>query len=385
MLHDKFPGGYRQSTQDYRYYLTGDIFQSGKLILPFSVQRQLEETALALGEFTNQINDLPNPADCIRAYINKEATQSSRIEDTQASIQDAFTPEENIMTEKRDDWHELNAYIRALNGAVTELHNLPLCNRLIKQTHKILLSQARGKNKLPGTFRQSQNWIGGSRPGNAHFVPTAHEHIDEAMGNLEKFIHDETLALPHLVKAALIHCQFETIHPFLDGNGRIGRMLIVLYLLEKKILQHPILYISDYFESNRRSYYDMLDRARENQEGLVQWISFFLDAVITTARQGTEVTGHILALRKRLENDILKLGRRAQNSMKLLALLFKQPVINTRWVKDELAVNTQTAHNLINNFVNLGIIAEMTGYKRNRMFIFEDYIHLLTHGAPTEE
>ena len=340
----------------------------------------MEAASLALGKFSALIEKIPNPTGYIVAFTRQEATQSSRIEGTQTDIEDAFKSKEDIDPEKRDDWQELQSYIQALDSAVEKLNTIPLCNRLIKKTHKILLSHSRGKNKQPGEFRQSQNWIGGSRPSNAHFVPVVTEYVDTAMDNLEKFIQDTTLKIPHLIKAALIHYQFETIHPFLDGNGRIGRMVISLYLLENKILKHPILYISDYFENNRQSYYDALDNARKSQEGIVKWISFFMDGVYQTATKGIKSTQHILDLKENITNKILTLGRIAKNAQRLLELLFDTPVINSSFISRKLTLSPQSSHTLIAKFIELNILIEMTGYKRNRVFLFKEYLDILSTG-----
>lgn len=377
-LYKTFPGGLQKSTQGYSYFLVGDLFESQYLNLDHLLGKKLEETSLALGIFSSLVERIPNPHQFIRAYLNTEATISSRIEGTQIEIQDSFVKESDIVTEKRDDWQEVFCYIRAADWAMSELKNLPLCNRVIKSTHKILLSQARGKNKLPGEFRRSQNWIGGSRPDNAHFVPLAKEYLSEAMDNLELFIHDKSLSMPHLIKVALIHYQFETIHPFLDGNGRIGRMLISLYLLEHRILKTPILYISQFLEKHRSAYYGALDGARNSQEGVVQWILFFLNAVYQTAEQGIQTTQKLIDLKEHLVKEkLLTLGRQAKNAFRLMELLFTMPVIRASEVQKEMAVSPQSAQSLIKNFVQLGLLKEMTGKKRNRIFVFQRYIDLL--------
>lgn len=378
-LNDTFPGAYKlAATKDYRYYLVGDIYDSQQLLLDFSLYQQMEKASLALGQFSALIEDIPNPTAYISAYSKKEAMQSSRIEGTQTTIEDAFKEKQDINLEERDSWQELHSYIKALQFSVVELNKLPLCNRLLKETHKTLLAHIKTKSKLPGEFRRSQNWIGGSRPDNAHFVPPAHQYINDAMSNLERFIQDDTIAMPHLVKAALIHYQFETIHPFLDGNGRIGRMLISLYLLEKKVLKHPILYVSSFFEAHRNSYYDALDGARQNQTGVIRWIDFFLDGIYQTAAEGVRKTRQILALQQEiLAQKIPALGRRAKNAQRLLELLFNHPILNAGTIHKQLAVSPQLAQNLLADFVHLGILREITGYKRNRKFEFCDYLALL--------
>ena len=377
-LNSNFPGGHKQSINHYQYYLVGDIFASQHLNISMKIYKQVEEASIALGRFSALIEKIPNPTNYISAYAKKEATKSSQIEGTQTNIEDAFIEEKDISLERRDDWQELHCYIKALNLAVEQLDTLPLCNRLIKQTHRILLSQARGKHKKPGEFRTSQNWIGGSRPDNARFVPPAAEYIDSAMSNLEKFIQDKTIQMPALIKAALIHYQFETLHPFLDGNGRIGRMLISLFLLEQKILKHPILYISDFFESNRANYYDALDRARQDKDGVSHWVSFFIDGVYQTATKGIQSTQKILDLQAQISTQqIPTLGRQAKNAQRLLDVLFNQMIVNSNTITKALDISANSAQKLIASFVKLGILKEITGYKRNRVFIFNDYLKLL--------
>lgn len=351
---------------------------SQQLVLDFKIQKQLEQATLTLGNFSAKTTAIPNTDLFIASYVKKEAVQSSRIEGTKTEIDQAFQEEIDINPEKRDDWQELQQYIKAMSAAVEGLSALPLCERLIRDSHQILLSQNRGKNKSPGEYRKTQNWIGGSRPDNAHFVPPSPEYVGIAMQNLEAFIHDEALGIPDLVKIALIHYQFETIHPFLDGNGRIGRMLIPLYLLEKGLLQEPILYISDFFEKNRRAYYDTLDKARESKAGLTKWISFFLDAIIETAKEGILTTDRLIELQEDIFLTRLPtLGRRAKNAQKLVRLLFQRPLIDSVHIRNELQISAQAAQNLLADFERLHILKEVTGYKRNRLFVFQEYLEIL--------
>lgn len=315
----------------------------------------------------------------IKMHITKEATVSSKIEGTQTSFQEALVKEQDLDPERRDDWKEVHAYIDALNLAMDEMKKLPISSRLIKQTHQLLLDGVRGKEKLPGEFRSSQNWIGPSLK-NAIFVPPTHEEIPELMSDLEYFIHSELQTppnqVPHLIKIALIHYQFETIHPFLDGNGRIGRLLITLYLLDKGLLQKPTLYLSDFFERNRRDYYDNLMRVREKND-LRTWLEFFLIGVVETTESSIETFRKIIALRDRIElNELIKLGKKQQDAKLLINELYKQPIQDTHGVAELLGIHFSTANRLIGDFVELGILQELTGYKRNRIFAFGEYINL---------
>ena len=377
-LAEKFPGTWRKSLTGYSYYLPASLEHAQRLTLPLSLSKQIQSASLALGEFSSLIERIPNPQLFIHAYAKKEALLSSRIEGTQATIEDAFRQQDEVAIEKRDDWAEVNAYIDAMKFALNTLHELPLCNRLIKSTHRQLLSQVRGKHKQPGEFRGSQNWIGGSRPDNAHFVPPAHEYIVALMNDLEKFIMNKQLQTPELINAALLHYQFETIHPFLDGNGRMGRMLVALYLMEKKILKHPILYISTFLEQNRKDYYASLDQARESEKGVVQWLSFFLDAVEQTAKNGINVTQKLIDYDTKLRNQqIPQFGRQAKNALKMLDLMYKMPVINAKKLQENLNFSPQVSHNMLRLFINHQILKEVTGNKRNRQFVFLHYLDLL--------
>ena len=342
------------------------------------IVRQMQDASLALGEFSSLIERIPNPQLFIHVYARKEAVLSSRIEGTQTNIEEAFREEAEVDLEKRDDWAEVNAYIEAMDKALELLQELPLCNRLIKQTHQHFLNQVRGKHKQPGEYRTSQNWIGGSRPDNAHFVPPMHEYVPELMGDLEQFAQQEQLPMPELINVALLHYQFETIHPFLDGNGRMGRMLISLYLMDKKILKHPILYISTFLERHRKDYYATLDKARESQVGVLQWISFFLDAVEQTAKDGILVTQELLNYDAALKTDVIpQLGRQAKNAARTLERLYLSPVVNAKQLQQSLGFSPQVSQNMVKLLTEHGILKEITGNKRNRLFIFHRYIDLL--------
>jgi Fic family protein len=311
----------------------------------------------------------------IRMHITKEATQSSKIEGTQTNIEEAFLSKEEIPLEKRDDWEEVQNYITAMNESVKMLHSLPFSTRLIKNTHAILLRGVRGTNKLPGEFRTSQNWIGGASLTDAIFIPPHFSDVAELMSDLEKFANNEDMPLPDLIKIAIIHYQFETIHPFLDGNGRVGRLLITLYLVNKGILKQPILYLSDFFERHRMLYYDNLTRVRTHHD-LNQWLKFFLTGVIETAQRGVTTFDGILQLQKHLDLKLKSIGNRGNDAKKVIDFLYTHPVIDAAKVAEIIEKSNVTAYSLISKLVELDILKEITGAKRDRIFIFNDYLKL---------
>jgi Fic family protein len=311
----------------------------------------------------------------IRMHIAKESTQSSKIEGTQTNMEDAFLNKDEVASDKRNDWEEVQNYIQAMNEAVKLLHTLPFSSRLIKQTHKILLQGVRGTHKLPGEFLISQNWIGGDTINDAVFVPPVHTSIAELMSDLEHFANNDVNHLPDLLKIAIIHYQFETIHPFLDGNGRIGRLLITLYLVNKGILKQPILYLSDFFEKNRSLYYDNLMRARTHND-ITQWLKFFLSGVIETAKKGVTTFDGILQLQKVLEIKIKSIGNRSGDAKKVIDFLYTQPVIEVNRVEELIQKTNVTAYKLIDSLEKLEIIKEISGAQRNKLYVFNEYLNL---------
>ncbi|MFD2432575.1 Fic family protein [Mesonia maritima] len=255
------------------------------------------------------------------------------------------------------------------------LKEIPFSSRLIRQTHKILLQGVRGEHKLPGEFRTSQNWIGGASINDATFIPPVHNSIGDLMSDLEKFTHNEEIYFPDLLKIGIIHYQFETIHPFLDGNGRVGRLLITLYLVNKEILKKPILYLSDFFERNKSLYYDNLMRVRTHND-LKQWLKFFLVGVIETAKKGVNTFDEILKLKTNTELNVQTLGSRANNAQKIVQHLFKRPMIDVEKVEEITGVSRRTAYNLIDDLDELEIIKEITGGKRGKLYVFDAYLKL---------
>ncbi len=340
-----------------------------------TVNALLENATRALGELNAFSLIVPDIDLFIEMHVVKEAQTSSRIEGTETGIGEALMPEEQIEPERRDDWREVRNYILALNTAIAELERLPLSNRLLRQTHAILLSGVRGAYKQPGEFRTSQNWIGGSSLSDAAFIPPHPDGVSELMSDLERFWHNDEVAVPHLVRAAISHYQFETIHPFLDGNGRIGRLLIPLYLVGHVLLTRPSLYLSEFFEHNRASYYDALMRVRVSND-MIHWLRFFLNGVAVTAAKGRDVFRQILALRNEVEPALLGLGKRAPNARQALNFLYRQPVVQAGDLERELEVSSPTAHTLIRELVRLGVLVETTGQRRGRWYAFDRYLRL---------
>lgn len=363
---------------EYKSFTPNPICVQWLITLP-EILQLMSEADRYIGRLDAFADLVPDIDFFIKMHITKEATVSSKIEGTQTSFKEALFKADDLTPEKRDDWIEVHNYIQALNNAIADLEKLPISNRLIKKTHATLLQGVRGKEKQPGEYRTSQNWIGATLK-DAVFVPPKQEELPGLMQDLEKFINAELeqlpIQVPHLIKIAIIHYQFETIHPFLDGNGRIGRLLITLYLIDKKILKQPTLYLSDFFEKNRRLYYDNLTNVRANDD-LAQWIKFFLVGVTETAKIGVETFQKIIELRNDVElNRLIKLGRKQKDAKRLINELYKQPIVDANTVTALLHIHTATANRLITDFEKLGILKELTGYKRNRMFAFEEYIRL---------
>ncbi len=335
----------------------------------------LEKATQSLGELNAYSLIVPDVDVFIQMHVVKEAQSSSRIEGTQTEINEVLLPAEQIAPEKKDDWQEVSNYIEALNTSIKDLETLPLSNRLLKQSHAILMQGVRGQHKMPGELRASQNWIGGSKLKDASFIPPHHQGILALMSDLEKFWHNENIAVPHLIRIAISHYQFETIHPFLEGNGRIGRLLIPLYLIHHGVLKRPSLYMSDFFDSNRDSYYAALMQVRTNNS-LISWVRFFLNGLTETAKKGCEVFHNILDLQKEVAQSILTLGKRATQANKVINQLYHWPVINAKQIETLLEVSTPTANSLIKLLINRGILSEMTGQKRWRTYCFQRYLDL---------
>ena len=336
----------------------------------------LEIASHHLGELNAYGRLVPDTTLFIQMYALKEAVVSSRIEGTRTGIDQALQEVQDVNPEYRDDWEEVTNYIKAMQYSILRMQELPFSNRLLREAHHVLLQGVRGQHKTPGEYRKSQNWIGGASLKDAVFIPPAVEHVDELMSDLELFLKDETLKTPVLIRAAIGHYQFETIHPFQDGNGRLGRLMITLYLMDTDRLTQPLLYLSEYFERNKSLYYDNLTRVRTHND-LRQWILFFLVGVRDTAQQAVTVLKQIFELKEQVQKDLATLSAtRREHCLQLMQYLWKRPLVNTRQVETHLQVSPKTASAVVQSLVQKGILIETTGYKRNRLFSFEAYLSL---------
>jgi len=337
------------------------------------LQRKLDEAAFLLGKLDGSANFLPDVGIFLYMFIRKEAVLSSMIEGTQSSLSDLLLFE---LKEKPgvpiDDVQEVSNYVAAMTYGLKRMaEGFPLSLRLLREIHAELLAKGRGSGKNPGEFRHSQNWIGGTRPGNAFFVPPPPEEAVKCMGELEKFLHEENL--PLLVKAALSHVQFETIHPFLDGNGRVGRLLITLLLCNGGMLKQPLLYLSYYFKSHRQYYYELLNGIRESGDW-ERWLDFFLDAVIETAKESNEI---ILTLHNQIQSDrerIDTLGRAATSALAVHQAMLRHPIADIAKLKELTGLTNATIGSALTRLLEFGIIEETTGNKRNRFFCYHKYL-----------
>ncbi len=335
----------------------------------------LSEANIRLGELNAFSMLVPDVDFFIKMHVSKEAVKSSHIEGTQTNMEEALQKEEDISPEKRNDWLQVHNYTQAMNASITGLSDLPLSNRMLRNAHSLLMQGARGSEKAPGDFRTSQNWIGGASIRDAVFIPPHQDRVPELMSDLEKFLHNDQISTPDLIKIGIAHYQFETIYPFLDGNGRIGRLLITLYLMHCNILVKPTLYLSDFFEKNKSLYYDNLMRARTHNN-LLQWLKFFVEGVKQTSENSIDTFKNIISMRTHVEKVILGLGKKSMLAKNLLEFLYVSPIADSPEIAAHLGVNITTANRLIADFIRLGILVETTGYKRNRLFAFEQYLSL---------
>lgn len=342
----------------------------------------LEDANRALGRLDGVTSILPDTPLFLYMYVRKEALLSSQIEGTQSSLSDLLLFESHEAPGvPLDDVQEVSNYVAAMTYGLERLRDgFPLSLRLIREIHGVLLESGRGSTRQPGEFRRSQNWIGGTRPGNALYVPPPPNQVMEAMGDLENFVHAGTPDLPLLVKAALVHLQFESIHPFLDGNGRLGRLLITFMLCANRALKEPILYLSLYFKSHRQQYYDLLQRVRE-QGDWEAWLEFFLTGVKETSDQATETARQILALFEKDRIRIEALGRPAASALRLHQYLQTRPLTTVPAAVSELSLSPPTVRKSVGHLVELGIVRETTGRQRGRLFVYDGYLGILNQGT----
>ena len=373
MKLEEFKSGTYTQEYEYKAFLPNSI-NSNWIWEDSKINILLDEANRKLGEINAFSYLIPNIDMFIKMHIVKEANTSSKIEGTKTEIDEAIMKEEQISPEKRDDWLEVHQYIESMNNAITMLEKLPLSNRLIKETHKILLKTGRGENKTPGEFRKSQNWIGGRNLLEAKFIPPHNRYINDLMSDLEKFLNDKKNNVPHLIKLALIHYQFETIHPFLDGNGRVGRLLITLYLIDNEILTKPVLYLSDYLEKNRSKYYQCLTDARNNN--IIQWIKFFLQGIISTSENTKLTFIKIIELQKEMINKSHTFGSRSEKIIKIINSFYENPILSVKELVKMTKIPDKTMRTLLNVMIEKEIIEEMTGYGRNKLFVFDKYLKL---------
>ena len=343
---------------------------------------KFDHALMALGRLDSTSTLLPDTLLFLYMYVRKEAVLSSMIEGTRSSISDLLLFElDQAPGVPLDDVQEVSNYVAALNHGLSRLaEGFPLCLRLIKEIHSILLSKGRGSHQSPGEFRRSQNWIGGTRPGNAAFVPPPPEKVLECMGKFERYLHDRPEHTPVLLKAALAHVQFETIHPFLDGNGRLGRLLITLLLCEHKALREPTLYLSLYFKTHRQYYYELLNEVRlmGNWEA---WLDFFAEAVIITANQAVDTTRQLTGLSNGDRDKISGLGRAAASTLRVHRALLERPIATAGWLVKKTTISPATVNKCLNHLESLGIVSELTGRKRNRLFRYTRYIEIMNYGT----
>ncbi len=342
----------------------------------------LDQANVALGRLDGLSTILPDPSLFLYMYIRKEAVLSSQIEGTQSSLSDLLLYESNeVVGVPNQDVVEVSNYVAAMEHGLKRIQGgFPLSLRLIREMHEVLLSKGRGSSKQPGEFRRSQNWIGGTRPGNAKFVPPPHEKIVELLGSMEKFLHDEAVTLPALIKAALAHHQFETIHPFLDGNGRLGRLLITFILCVEGIMREPMLYLSLYFKIHRQAYYDHLQWVRETGDW-EEWIQFFLKGIIETANQAIETAQKILKLFSEDRKNIEATGRPSASILIVHSYLKKHPITDAKKVVEHCKMTLPTANKSLHHLASLNILEEITGKARNKIYVYRKYISILSEGV----
>jgi Fic family protein len=346
------------------------------------LQQLLEQANHAVGRLDGLASILPDLSLFIYAYVRKEAVLSSQIEGTQSSLSDLLLFEnDEVPGAPIQDVQEVSNYVAAMNHGLERLRTgFPLSLRLIREIHEILLSKGRGGEKQPGEFRRSQNWIGGSRPGNAVFVPPPPELVLDCMGSLELFLHEKRTDLPLLIRAGLVHVQFETIHPFLDGNGRLGRLLITFLMCAQDVIREPILYLSLYFKTHRAVYYDLLDRVRSKGDWEA-WLDFFLTGVKETADQAASAARRIVALFEQHQRQIEALGRPAASALRVFQYMQRNPIVSIPATAQKIGISAPTVTKSLEHMRFLGILREITGRERHRLFVYEPYLAILNEGT----
>jgi Fic family protein len=367
--------------EEVKAYIPQPLPPAPALSIDGALQNKLDQAVLEIGRLDSISKLLPDIGQFLYMYIRKEAVLSSMIEGTQSSLSDLLMFEsDEAPGVPLDDVQEVSNYVAAINHGIERLNEgFPLSLRLLQEIHEILLSNGRGEQQMPGEFRRSQNWIGGTRPGNAFFVPPPADALKECLGALELFLHDQKGITPTLVKAALAHVQFETIHPFLDGNGRLGRLLITLLLFESGMLKEPLLYISYYFKLHRQYYYDLLNDVRINGDW-ERWLGFFAEAIVVTARQGIKVTQ---VLHKLVEHDrsaIKTLGRNAVSVLQVYETMLSHPIAGAKIMVKLTGLTPATVNKSLKYLIQLEIVEELTNKKRNRLFRYSKYLNFLNEG-----
>ena len=369
----------QKGTDGYSAFVPNPLPPKPPLMIDDEMSRLMERANRALGRLDGCTYTLPNPDLFLYMYVRKEAVLSSQIEGTQASLDDLLEYEGEIEGKSSpDDINEVSNYVDAMNYGLERLRELPLSLRLIGEIHALLMAGIRGGHKSPGEFRASQNWIGGTRPGNAAFVPPPAHEVLPCLGDLEKFLHDETV--PPLLKAGLAHAQFETIHPFLDGNGRMGRLLISFILCHDQVLEKPLLYLSLFFKKYRQEYYERLNAVRRDGdwEG---WIKFYLQGVYEISKQATDAAKAIMDLMAQDRQKAAGLGKASPTALALLDMLYRRPYVTIPYVARELGISSPAASKAVGNLTTLGILKEVSGKKRDRVFLHESYLSIIREGT----
>lgn len=372
---EKFKSGHYEQGIGYKYFVPNYVNDEWTWSAPI-VNRLLEKAAIKLGELNSFSRLVPNIDLFIQLHVTKEAVVSSRIEGTQTRMDEAILPLNEVQPERRDDWKEVRNYIEAIDSAIENLSRLPISSRLIRATHKTLLNSVRGEHKMPGEYRTSQNWIGGNSLADARYIPPHFQLLNDLMGDLEKFLNNDDIHVPALIKIAIAHYQFETIHPFLDGNGRIGRLLITLFLVKEGILSKPLLYLSTYFEKRKDLYYDNLNNIRVKND-MLQWVKYFLVGIEQTATLAVDTLSQIIQFKTEVEGRIReKYGRRNAMAMQLVHHLLKNPYITVDDAANVCGVTYKSANTLVKDFCEDNYLKEMTGQNRNRIFVFQRYLDI---------